>query len=53
MSTPDVPEPITPARAPERKASLEEDELKLGSGEEETTQTGRQALRRPSGLTVS
>ena len=52
MATSKVPEIQTPARAPERKQSVEEDEIVLGTGDPEASDAkGRSALRRPSGFT--
>ena len=49
-SSPSIDAAEAPAVAPVRKSSLEEDDIKLGSEDDTELLSGRQTLRRPSGV---
>ena len=47
-STPDIPDPITPAPKPERVVDVQPDDIELGSTGSETVAQGKNRLKRPS-----
>lgn len=53
--SPSIPDAPNPAKRPERKESINPEDITVGSEDQEddTSQRGRRALRRPSGSAAS